>query len=88
MAEASHSFDAIVLGGGGGIAGFSAALALREKGKRVAVVFRGSGASSVSSGAWDFRPIPTVEDRLRRWWHRITGKKFSVVCSRVARCRL
>jgi glycerol-3-phosphate dehydrogenase subunit B len=57
MPEAAHSFDAIVLGNG--IAGFSAALALREKGKRVAVVFRGSGATSVSSGAWDFGPVPT-----------------------------
>jgi len=47
--------DAIVIGGG--LSGFSAALTLHQRGKTVAVVAQNTGASSISSGAWDFGPI-------------------------------
>lgn len=52
----SYAFDTIVIGSG--LAGFAAALALKEKSKRVALVFKASGATSVSSGSWDLGPIP------------------------------
>lgn len=52
----SQVFDAIVVGAG--VSGFSAALALKEKNKRVAIIAKSLGASSVSSGAWDFGTIP------------------------------
>ncbi len=49
------AFDAGVIGDG--LAGFAAALTLRRGGKRVAIFTRGSGATSVSSGLWDFGPV-------------------------------
>ncbi len=45
-------YDAIVIGAG--VAGFSAAVSLRQQGKKVAVLRQGAGASSISSGAWSF----------------------------------
>jgi glycerol-3-phosphate dehydrogenase subunit B len=79
LAEGTQ-YDAIVLGDG--IAGFSAALALREKGKRVAVVYRSSGATSVSSGAWDFGPIPREGGSLAALiastrWKQVFGSLLS-----------
>jgi len=47
--------DAIVIGSG--VAGVSAALTLKRRGKNVLVLTKNGGATSVSSGAWDFGPI-------------------------------
>lgn len=55
VSDSSQTFDAVVVGDG--LAAFAAASALREQGKSVAQVYQGSGATSVSSGAWDFGPI-------------------------------
>lgn len=50
------------------MAGFSAAVALKKKNKQVAVIAKTGGASSVSSGAWDFGrgPQETWPDQYRR----------------------
>jgi anaerobic glycerol-3-phosphate dehydrogenase len=47
-------WDALVLGAG--LTGFAAACALAEKGKKVAVIFQDTGATSLSSGSWDLGP--------------------------------
>lgn len=52
----STSFDTIVIGKG--IAGFASALSLHRRNNKVAILSRGPGATSVSSGAWDFCRIP------------------------------
>lgn len=51
-----RSYDVLVLGDG--MAGVAAALAAREKGATACVVSLGPGATALSSGAWDFGPIP------------------------------
>ncbi len=53
--------DVIVIGSG--VAGVSAAFHLKKRGKKVLVVSKSGGATSVSSGAWDFGPIKE-EDSL------------------------
>lgn len=69
----NQEFDVLVIGCG--VAGFSAAMTLAEAGKKVAVISRGSGASSVSSGAWDFGPVSlgsqeSFEALAGGWKHR------------------
>lgn len=56
MATETLNFDVAVVGSG--LAGFAAAVQLRKRGKRCAVIAKTGGATSVSSGAWDFGPIP------------------------------
>jgi glycerol-3-phosphate dehydrogenase subunit B len=54
--NSTHSgFDAVVLGNG--LSGVSSAIALHQKGKKVAIVHLGAGATDLSSGSWDFGPI-------------------------------
>src|SRR5262245_32841041 len=50
-------FDHIVIGQG--LSGFAAAITLKKKGAKVAVVANGTGSTSVSSGLWDFGLIPS-----------------------------
>jgi len=57
---ATLTCDSAVIGSG--IAGFTAALTLRDKGNEVAVLSESSGATSVSSGAWDLGPIPLQQE--------------------------
>lgn len=57
MSDSSNRWDVLIIGSG--IAGFSAAVTLAERGKSVAIVSRATGATSVSSGCWDFGPIPS-----------------------------
>lgn len=62
------AFDAVVIGDG--LAGFAAALTLRKAGKSVAILTRGSGATSVSSGLWDFGPVVdagSFADSCEKW---------------------
>lgn len=49
-------YDCIVIGQG--VSGFSAAMNLARRQKKVAIVTQSVGASAVSSGAWDYGPIP------------------------------
>lgn len=68
-------YDWIIVGSG--IAGFSAAITLHSEGKKVGIVSQTSGATSVSSGAWDFGPISSngpqsfAELRETQWWKSI-----------------
>lgn len=49
---------------GGGLAGFSTAMAARERGLNVTLLFESTGATSVSSGAWDFIRTPIDNSSL------------------------
>lgn len=51
-------YDCIVIGQG--VSGFSAAMSLARQKKKVAIVTQSVGASAVSSGAWDYGPIPAL----------------------------
>lgn len=68
--------DAIVIGSG--VAGVSAALTLKRRGKKVLVLSKNGGATSVSSGAWDFGPIHGEESlesmRETPAWQALYGK--------------
>ncbi len=74
MSEDTRTFDAVVIGDG--LAGFAAAMALQKAGKSVAVLTRGSGATSLSSGLWDFGKIP------------LTGGSFDTLCDGIWRTAL
>ena len=75
----TSSHDVIVIGAG--IAGFAAASALKRRGKNVAVVAANFGATSVSSGAWDFGPL---SPRLRASLEEVRrGESWSEIYSQV-----
>lgn len=72
MDAVSLNTDVLVIGSG--VAGVAAALEHRRCGKSVVILSNGPGATSVSSGAWDFGPVTQIEkslDNSREDWKNI-----------------